>query len=205
MLGGGRWSKKTKTCQRSLWTPPYRMSDGHILFCFSVPGECLVINKVLGYQMTLVRRGEKIALNYVAPMDFDERTQSVVPKLANVQNFIKRLKNRNDPVPSTAERLQFHAHSLQTLAKSELKDGKNLDERLNSALNFLSNQLSNWILKCTEYNKLPNFVPSAIRLALLVRNQSKAAYLVSFLIVFTGKSLSEALTFVEHGENILCK
>ena len=137
--------------------------------------------------MTLVRRGEKIALNYVAPMDFDERTQSVIPKLANVQNFIKRLKNRNDPVPSTAERLQFHAHSLQTLAKSELKDGKNLDERLNSALNFLSNQLSNWILKCTEYNKLPNFVPSAIRLALLVRNQSKAAYLVSFYDSFFRK------------------
>ena len=107
-----------------------------------------------------------------------------VPKLANVQNFIKRLKNRNDSVPGIAERLQFHAHSLQTLAKSELKDGKNLDERLNSALNFLSNQLSNWILKCTEYNKLPNFVPSAIRLALLVRNQSKAAYLVSFFDSF---------------------
>ena len=178
------------------------MSDRHILFCFSVPGECLVINKVLGYQMTLVRRGEKIALNYVAPFDFDERTQSVVPKLANVQNFIKRLKNRNDPVPSTAERLQFHAHSLQTLAKSELKDGKNLDERLNSALNFLSNQLSNWILKCTEYNKLPNFVPSAIRLALLVRNQSKAAYLVSFLIVFFEHTYS-GLSMMLQGTNDL--
>ena len=67
---------------------------------------------------------------------------------------------------------------LQTLAKSELKDSKNLDDRLGSALNFLSNQLYNWILKCTEYNKLPNFVPSTIRLGLLVRNQSKAAYLV---------------------------
>ena len=45
--------------------------------------------------MTLIRRGEKIALNYVAPMDFDERAQSVIPKVANVQNFIKRLKARN--------------------------------------------------------------------------------------------------------------
>ena len=134
----------------------------------------MVINKVLGYQMTLVRRGEKIALNYVAPLDFDERTQSVIPKLANVQNFIKRLKNRNDPVPSTAERLQFHAHSLQTLAKSELKDGKNLDERLNSALNFLSNQLSNWILKVSKFQNefmklsfLPKYEPKIVRISAL--------------------------------------
>ena len=128
--------------------------------------------------MTLIRRGEKIALKFVAPMDYDENTQTVIPKLANVQNFIKRLKSRNDPVPNTPERLQFHAHSLLTLAKSDLKDGPSLDDRLGSALNFLSNQLSNWILKCTEYNKLPNFVPSAIRLGLLVRNQSKSAYQV---------------------------
>ena len=44
--------------------------------------------------MTLIRRGEKIALKYVAPLDFDETTQSVIPKLVNVQNFIKKLKSR---------------------------------------------------------------------------------------------------------------
>ena len=61
---------------------------------FSAPGECLIINKAKNHQMTLIRRGEKIALKYVAPLDFDETTQSVIPKLVNVQNFIKKLKLR---------------------------------------------------------------------------------------------------------------
>ena len=61
---------------------------------FSAPGECLIINKAKNHQMTLIRRGEKIALKYVAPLDFDETSQSVIPKLVNVQNFIKKLKSR---------------------------------------------------------------------------------------------------------------
>ena len=108
-------------------------------------------------------------------MDFDMINHRVYSSPENVVNFIKRLKNRSDPVPTVPERLQFHANSLKTLGKS-IENYK-----LGTALNFLSNQLFNWIDKCTEYHKLPYFVPSAIRLALLVRNQSRTAYAVSIL------------------------
>ena len=99
----------------------------------------------------------------------------------NVKNFIKRLKSRRDPIPTIPERLQFHASSMQTLAKS---CSKGMDYKLGSALNFLSNQIFNWIDKCTEYHKLPNFVPSVIRMALLIRNQSRLAYTVSKISQF---------------------
>ena len=130
--------------------------------------------------MSLTRRGENIDLHLVAPLDFDVEKQTVFPKLANVNNFIQRLKSRNDPVPNLTETLQFHANSLETLGRSCLNNpNESPDEKLGSALIFIANQLGNWVTKCSEYNKLPQFVPSIIRMALLVRAQSKAAYAVS--------------------------
>lgn len=143
--------------------------DPNVLPLLPCPGECLVIDKNEGGKMTLIRRGEKIALRYIAPLDFDQDHHRVYSKSPHVLNFIKRLKNRRDPVPIVSERLQFHAHSLQTL-------GTRNESNLGSALTFLSNQLFNWIDKCTEYHKLPHFVPSTIRMALLARNQSRTAY-----------------------------
>ena len=142
--------------------------DPNVLPILPCPGECLIIDKMNG-KMTLIRRGEQIALKYISPLDFDEEHHRVYSKSTHVLNFIKRLKNRKDPVPTVPERLQFHAHSLQTLGKSS-------EDKIGSALTFLSNQLFNWIDKCTEYHKLPHFVPSTIRMALLARNQSKTAY-----------------------------
>lgn len=143
--------------------------------------ECLIINKFQNGRMSLIRRSEVIALNYVAPLDFDQGNQTVIPKTVNVNNFIRKLKARNDPTPNISETLQLHANSLETLGKGCLNQSyslsdTNVDERLGTALIFLSNQLQNWVTKCSEYNKLPNFVPSTIRMALLVKAQSKAAY-----------------------------
>jgi len=152
--------------------PKWKHYPQDVLPLMPCTGECLVIEKLNNFKMTLIRRGEKIALKYVAPDDFDETAHRVIPDAAHVRNFIAKLKNRNDPVPSIGERLQFHANSLATLAK----DPK--DPKLGSALNFLSNQLFNWIHKTTEYNKALNFAPSAIRLALLVKNQTRSAFSV---------------------------
>lgn len=156
------------------------LDDDNVFPVMPALGECLVIDKE-SMKMKLMRRGDLIALHYLAPLDFDELNQTVIPKLANISSFIKRLKSRNDPVPTIAERLQFHAHSLQSLSKGQQ------DPALGSALNFMSNQLFNWILKAgneSHYHvKAPHFVPSAIRMALLVRNQSKSAYSVSFMLL----------------------
>ena len=93
--------------------------DPNVLPLQPCPGECLVIDKNHG-QMTLIRRGEKIALKYIAPLDFDQDHHRVYSKSCNVLNFIKRLKNRRDPVPTVPERLQFHAHSLKTIGNVQL-------------------------------------------------------------------------------------
>jgi hypothetical protein len=166
--------------------------DDGTLPLLPVCGECLIIDKSQNNNnggMILIRRGERIQLNYVAPDDFDQETLMVFAKASHVQSFIQRLKARNDPVQSVPEVLKFHAHSLQTLGKCCLLDNSptenpDLDERLGTALNFLSNQLTMWITKCTEYQKLPAFVPSAIRLALLVKAQSRSAYSVSTKSLF---------------------
>ena len=140
-------------------------------------------NKGMHFKATLIRRGDDINLKFVAPQDFDPETERLIPTYGNVQSFIKKLVSRTDPVPTVAERLQFHAHSLKTLGRGQSAD-PNQDDLMCSALNFMSSQLFNWILKCTEYNKLPTFGASSIRLALLVRNQSKAAYSVSISLAF---------------------
>ena len=160
--------------------PPEIEENDHFLPILPTTGECLIIDKST-FKMELIRRGEKIALHYVAPLDFDEENQTVIGKVSNVTSFIKRLKSRNDPVAKMSERLQFHAHSLQTMGKSRMEN-----QKLGSALNFLANQLFMWIHKISEPHptnaKMPNFVPSAIRLALLVRKQSKPAYSVRITI-----------------------
>ena len=162
--------------------PPIIADEEEISNCvplMPMTTECLIINKNIG-RMSLTRRGENIDLHLVAPLDFDIEKQTVIPKLANVNNFIQRLKSRNDPTPNLTETLQFHANSIETLGRNCLKNPKESpDEKLGSALIFISNQLGNWVTKCSEYNKLPQFVPSIIRMALLVRAQSKAAYAVS--------------------------
>lgn len=145
-----------------------------------IMSECLVIDKSRDFKMTLTRRGEQIELNYVAPLDFSPKFQTIYPRtLDKVHSFIKKLKARNDPIPAIPEVLQMTAQDLSTMGKWCLKHFDR-DEKLGSALRFLANQLNLWSSKFTsEHNKSPSFVPSAIRLALLVRAQSKQAYSVS--------------------------
>ena len=180
------WHETTEKFYFSKCDLPPKCESKYCLPLMPMVTECLMIDKTQNGKMQLIRRGEIIALKYVAPEDYDDRNETVLHTTWNVKNFIQKLKARNDPVPSIPEALQLHANAIDTIGKSCLGlQHANLDDRLGTALIFLSNQLSNWVTKCTEYNKLPNFVPSTIRMALLVRAQSKAAYAVRYLILFS--------------------
>ncbi len=110
----------------------------------------------------------------------------------HVSNFINLLKKqRSGNEIRMSDTISMAATSMQTsgqacLDKPErLNNIEELGSQMGSALKFLGNQLALWAERCnrwpsTQTNAMHgSFVPSAVRVALLMRAQSKTAYSVN--------------------------